>query len=339
MNPKGDRPHMRYVFDRRTHLAYRRLMKTLNNSLKYESSDPAQFKFHVIEYSSRYGVKATLEAFKLKRSTFFYWKKRYKDSGKRLISLVPKSTRPKSVRGMETDWRLAEFIKKTRQEYGNVGARIIKPFLDEYAVELGILPIAVATIEKVIRRRKLTFEKRIKAKRKTKFRKLQTRKSPKVNKSGHVEVDTIHVTINQKRHYFVSIIDIFTRFALVVKVSRPSSRQATKAFEDFQRGYQETIHTVQTDNGSEFLKTFHQYLEDQQLKHVFIYPNSPKLNGVVERFNRTVQEEFINRSDEIYFDETKFNHKLNQYLNWYNTKRPHSSLGYLSPMQFMRARV
>jgi hypothetical protein len=193
MNPKGDRPHMRYVFDRRTHLAYRRLMKTLNNSLKYESSDPAQFKFHVIEYSSRYGVKATLEAFKLKRSTFFYWKKRYKDSGKRLISLVPKSTRPKSVRGMETDWRLAEFIKKTRQEYGNVGARIIKPFLDEYAVELGILPIAVATIEKVIRRRKLTFEKRIKAKRKTKFRKLQTRKSPKVNKSGHVEVDTIRV--------------------------------------------------------------------------------------------------------------------------------------------------
>jgi len=126
---------------------------------------------------------------------------------------------------------------------------------------------------------------------------------------------------------------------MVVKISHPSSKQTMLAFGSFQEVYQEIIHTVQTDNGSEFLKTFHQYLDDQDIKHVFIYPNSPKLNGVVERFNRTIQEEFINRSDEIYYDEIKFNHKLNKYLNWYNTKRPHSSLGYQSPMQFMQARV
>lgn len=339
MSPKGDRPHMRYMFDRRTHLAYRRAMKTLNNSLKYESSDPAQFKFHVIEYSYRYGVKATLEAFKLKRSTFFYWKKRYIDSGKKLISLVPGSTRPKTTRRMETSWRLVEFIKKTRQSYGNTGARIIKPFLDEYAREIGIAPIGRTTIEKVIRRRKFTFETRVKAKRKTKYRRLQTRKSPQVSKPGYIEIDTIHITINQKRHYFVSIIDIFTRFALVRKVPSPSSKQARLMIEEFQGIYTQEIDTIQTDNGSEFLGSFHQYTEEQNIKHVFIYPNSPKLNGVVERFNRTIQEEFINRSDEIYFDEEKFNYKLIKYLNWYNTKRPHGSLGYLSPLQFMQGRV
>lgn len=339
MVPKGDRPHMRYTFDRSTHLAYRRLMKTLNNSLKYESSDPARFRFHVIEYSNRYGVKATLDAFKIKRSTFFSWKRKYKDSGKKLISLVPQSTRPKTVRKMETDWRLVAFIKQMRLEYGNVGKYIIKPFIDEYAASLGIPTISPTTIAKIIKRRKFTFEKRIKAKRKTKFKRLQTRKSPRVSQPGYIEIDTIHVTINQKRHYFVSLIDVYTRLAFVKKVPAASSKQAKTVFESFAAIYQETIHTVQSDNGSEFLGSFHCHLEDRNIKHIFIYPNSPRLNGVVERFNRTVQEEFINRNDEIYFNEKLFNHKLNKYLNWYNTKRPHSSLGYQSPQQFMQARV
>jgi len=314
-------------------------MKTLNNSLRYESSDPARFKFHVIEHANRYGVKAALDAFKVKRSTFFYWKKMYVDSGKKLISLVPQSTQPKSFRKMETDWRLAAFIKKMRQEYGNVGKYIIKPFLDEYAAEIGVDSISPTTIGKLIKRRKLTFEARRKAKRKLKFKRLQTRKSPRVNQPGYIEIDTIHVTINKKRHYFVSVIDVYTRFALVQKIPSASSKQAREVFESFQTIYQQTVHTVQTDNGSEFLSSFHQYLEDQKIKHIFIYPNSPRLNGVVERFNRTIQEEFINRSDEIYFDEKLFNHKLNKYLSWYNTKRPHSSLGYQSPQQFMQARV
>ena len=339
MFPKGDHPHIRYRFDRDTHLKYRRLMKTLNNSLAFESSDVAQFRLHLIEYSDKYGIKAALDAFNIKRSTFFYWKKRYKDSGKSLVSLVPLSTRPQSVRKMETDWRLVDFIKTIRKKHGNVGANIIKPFLDQYAKELGIKSIARPTIEKVIKRRKFTFEKRTRTRRKTKYQKLRTRKSPKVNSPGYIQVDTIHITINQKRLYFVSVIDIYTRFAMVRSVPSPSSKQARLVFKEFRSQYQEKIHSIQTDNGSEFLGSFHTHLEEQLIKHIFIYPNSPRLNGVVERFNRTVQEEFINRSDEIYYDQYKFNQKLIKYLNWYNTKRPHSSLGYQSPMQFIQARV
>jgi len=339
MFPKGDVPHVRYLLDKRSYLAYRRLMKTLNSSLQFESSDPAQFRLHVIEFSQTYGVAATLQAFGVKRSTFFYWKKKYKDSGRKVISLVPVSTRPHSVKKMETDWRFVAFIKEMRLTYGNIGKHMIKPFLDTYASELGIPSISPTTIAKVIKRRGFTFEKRIKAKRKTQYAKLRTRKSPKTKSPGFIEIDCIHVTVNRKRLYFVSVIDIFTRFALVRKIPTPSSKQTTRILQEFRREYHHPIHTIQTDNGSEFLKSFHQYLEDQEIKHIFIYPNSPKLNGVVERFNRTVQEEFINRSDEIYYDLDIFNVKLIKYLNWYNYKRPHSSLGYQSPMQFMKAIV
>ena len=60
------------------------------------------------------------------------------------------------------------------------------------------------------------------------------------------------------------------------------------------------------------------------------------MNAYIERFNRTIQEEFINRSDEIYYDIGAFEIKLQEYLNWYNNKRPHMALNYLSPMQFIQ---
>lgn len=332
-------PHKRYLFDRRTHLGYRRAMKTLNNSLKFDSSDPAKFRLHVIEFAHKYGVQAALEAFEVSRSTFFYWQKKYQDSDKKLVSLVPGSTRPKNVREMETDWRLVAFIKQMRQEYGNVGKYIIKPFLDEYALSLGLSTISPTTIGKIIRRRRFTFETRIKAKRKTKFQKLRTRKSPKVKESGYIEVDTIEIRLFGKKYYFISIIDVFTRYARVELIKRQASCYTKDSLIRFSSSYHHKIHTVQTDNGSEFLKLFHAYLEEQGIKHVFIYPNSPKLNGVVERFNRTVQEEFINRSEDLGEDEKRFQAKLTKYLNWYNYRRPHSSLGYQSPVQFMQARV
>jgi transposase InsO family protein len=60
---------------------------------------------------------------------------------------------------------------------------------------------------------------------------------------------------------------------------------------------------------------------------------------VVERFNRTIQEECIKRSDELYYDEGAFEKKLTKYIYWYNYKRPHYALGYLSPMQFINSNI
>lgn len=339
MQIQVDKSHRVYLFDKRTHFRYLRLMKTLNSTLKYESSDPAQFRFHVLKYASEYGLKATLSAFNLKKSTFYTWRNKYLKSGKKLVSLVPHTTRPVTVRSMEVDWQLVDFIKETRKKYGNVGSRIIKPFLDVYSKQIGVKTIARTTIEKVIRRRKLTFEVRKRSQRKTVFQKLRTRKSPKVTDPGYIEVDTIEIRVYSHTYYFVSIIDIFTRFAYVELLPSKSSSCTRDSLIRFRESYHHRVHSVQTDNGSEFFKSFHEYLEKEEIKHIFTYPNSPKLNGVVERFNRTVQEEFINRSKDFGLNQEDFQTKLTNYLTWYNNSRPHSSLGYQSPMQFIQARV
>jgi transposase InsO family protein len=311
------------------------LMKTLENSLRFNKSDPAKFRLHVLEHYYKYGWKPTVEAFKVGKSTLYDWKREYERSDKKILSLVPKKTRPKRVRQMTTDWRLVQFIREFREQHGNIGREKIKIFLDEYAQELNVETISHRTITKIIKRKNLFFDLVRKSKRKTKFSQGRSKKSPKVIRPGYVEIDSVIVYIDTIRYNFMCCIDIHTKFAHVRKVKTLSSLQAKITFQEFEQLSPHKVHTVQTDNGSEFFKTFHTHLENNGIKHQFIYPKSPKINGVVERFNRTIQEEFINRNDEIYFDLDQFQVKLTGYLQWYNHKRPHASLGYLSPMQFI----
>ena len=336
----SDFKRVRYLRPKYSQKSYHILMKMMQDGLALEISDVAQFRIHVINHYYKYGVRPTLDAFKVKKSTFYDWKKTYETNGKRIISLVPHKTRPLHMRKMETDWRIITFIKEMRKEHGNIGKSMIKPFVDAYAKELGVKTLAESTIGKVIKRRHLTFEKKVyPQKQKNKFHKLRVRKSPKVTTPGFIQMDSIVVYVNYEKHLFMSVIDIYTKYALVVYVKNLSSATAREVFKQFQNNNPTAIHTVQTDNGSEFLKSFHEYLEEQQIKHQFIYPRMPKINSFIERFNRTIQEEFILRNDEIYYDQIAFAKKLTNYLYWYNYQRPHASLKYVSPMTFIQTKI
>lgn len=315
-------------------------MRSVQDSFAMELSDVAKFRIHVITYYYKHGLIPTLEAFKLKKSTFYDWRKAYEEAGRKVIALVPESTAPKTVRQMQVDARLIELIREMRQEHGNIGKYMLKPFVDAYAQKLGITPIGSTTIGKVIKRKHFIFEKKVyPQKQANKFKKLRVRKSPKVVSPGFIQMDSIVVYINYERHLFMSVIDIYTKFAHVAYVDHLSSQAALKVLQEFKELNPTSIHTVQTDNGSEFLKSFHEYLEQQKITHQFIYPRMPKINAYIERFNRTIQEEFILRSDEIYYDPLAFARKLQKYLYWYNYQRPHSSLKYQPPMAFIASTI
>jgi putative transposase len=69
--------------------------------------------------------------------------------------------------------------------------------------------------------------------------------------------------------------------------------------------------------------------------HFFTYPRCPKQNGVVERFNRTLQEDCVEKNRELLEgeDPKAFNNELIDYLLFYNTERPHDSLEGQEPMK------
>jgi len=312
-------------------------MKTLHNSLSFDLSDVAKYRHHILVFFYKHGRKPTLDAFGVKQSTLYDWKKAYENSGKNLSSLIPKSTRPHQTRTMTTDWRLEVFIRQLRKKYGNLSKYKIRIFLDEYAKSLGLPSYSPGKIQKIINRRNYYFEPRNK-KRKTRVRPLSTRlkRAPKKRKPGYIEMDTVVIYVLGRKFYFITIIDIYTKFAWCKLSTNHSSKQTKLALEEFREIYSHPIHTIQTDNGSEFLGRFHQYLNLKKIVHEFIYPRSPKINGVIERFNRTLKEEFINRTDSPYHDVLLFNQKLSKYLTWYNQKRPHYSLGYATPVEYLR---
>ena len=80
--------------------------------------------------------------------------------------------------------------------------------------------------------------------------------------------------------------------------------------------------------------------QEAELIHFFNYVKQPKYQGWVERFNRTIQEEFINwRHSTLSLDLPSFNQQLDEWLQFYNTKRVHRGLGKpghrLTPMQYL----
>ena len=333
----SDFPRLRYILPKISRGNYNTLMKLITNSLTFGVSDAAKFRLHVLDHYYKYGWMSAVHAFGVKKSSLYNWRNVFEGSGKRISSLIPKSTRPTNTRQMKTDPNLVEFIKAMREEYGRLGKLKIKPFLDEYCENQGLSSYGTTKIGLIIKRRKFFFETAIK--RKSKRRKPLTprlKRSPRETLPGYIEMDTISIWMVEKKYYFVTVIDIVTRFAWVKMVPSPSSKQAKLSFIEFKDQCEHPLRVVQTDNGSEFLGKFDDYLNHVCIKHEFIYQKSPKVNGVVERFNRTIQEEFINRNDEILYDPKKFNQKLTNYLIWYNTKRPHYSLGQISPLEYMQ---
>ena len=74
--------------------------------------------------------------------------------------------------------------------------------------------------------------------------------------------------------------------------------------------YGRPIKTIQTDNGSEFAKNFHNFCLKENITHYFTYPRSPKMNAHIERFNRTLQEEFIFQNNYKMLNLKEFNDDL-----------------------------
>lgn len=95
-----------------------------------------------------------------------------------------------------------------------------------------------------------------------------------------------------------------------------------------------TVRAIQVDGGSEFMAEFETFCQQRSLRLFVLPPRSPKLNGAVERANRTHTEEFY----ELYDGPWSVAAIRPELLAWemiYNTVRPHQTLGYLTPEQWL----
>ena len=102
----------------------------------------------------------------------------------------------------------------------------------------------------------------------------------------------------QKRLYQFIAIDDCTRLR-VLKVYDPcNQRPAIQFDEEVLRRLPFRVLVIQTDNGAEFQSQFHWYLEQRDIRHLYIRPRSPHLNGKVERSHRVDDQEFYQLLDQ-----------------------------------------
>lgn len=320
-------------------------MKFIKSLVQFNQSEVAQVRQEIIQFSEKHSIQATIDAYGLSRRTLFRWKRTLRSQRGRLESLIPGSTKPHSTRKMLTHPQVITFIKDLRDTVPHLGKEKIKPLLDEYCTEQGLQTISISTIGKVIKRHQLFVKKhRVYHNPESGFAthkiryKTKVKRSPKVEDSGYIEIDTITKFIQGIKLYVFNAVDIKLKFQFSYGYSTLTSTHGRDFFKRLELVYplQAGIKTVQTDNGLEYLGDFNSYLEEKQIPHLFIYPRCPKINGFVERANRTLQEEFIEQY--IY---TKwrglvaFNRDLMNYLVWYNTKRIHKSLNNQTPMNYL----
>lgn len=319
------------------------LMKFLNHVTAFDKSEIAQLRLEVINFHSRFGLAPTLSAYKVSKATLYRWRKGFRDNQKRLTSLIPQSTRPKRLRQRLVYPKIVAFIKDTRMNYGNLGKDKLKPLVDEFCQKERLDYVSASTIGRVITDHHCFYQKtgRVyhnpshhKGKSRSELKRLRQKHAPRPTSLGHIEMDSLVKFIDGLKVYLITAIDVKLKFAFALPYTSLNSRNSLDCFKKLQLVYPFAIKSVQTDNGLEFLAEFDAYLKKTGIVHKFTYPRCPRINGVVERFNRTLRENFLNQNIHLIHKPKLFHDKLVDFLLFFNTKRPHQALGQRSPMGY-----
>lgn len=314
-----------------------------NEALRFRDmiTPKAEERMRILTFWQKHGDVATKEAFKVSRPTLYRWQKILTDNGGKLEALVPGSTAPKTKRKRVIPKPVEDLILKERGM-----ERIGKDKLAVLIREDNIGTQSSSTVGRMLndlkKQNKLSDPKKLSLSGRTGKlieRKLKQSK-PKLRSKGHdgalAKADTIVRFTNGIKRYILTGIDLETEFAFAYAYTSHSSKTAADFMQIFKDVAPLSLTHVQTDNGSEFKDHFEIYCDKENIIHFLTYPRTPKMNAEIERFNRTLSEAFISRNRYLLaYNLPEFNRRMMDWLIWYNTRRPHWSIGLISPLRYI----
>lgn len=274
----------------------------------------------------------TARHFNIAPKTFYKWFKRF-DSGKVKL-LEEKSRAPINRRKPEVTFKEECRIRKLREDHLHWGKRkIAKLYKDEYEEEVSSHKVQLVINKFDLYPDKIKHDK---VKKKLKSQKQKNRIQKLKIKEEHwflFHLDTIVLYWNGTKRYVLTAIDHHGKIAYARMYKNKSSKSAKDFLYRLHYLIDAKITNIQTDNGSEFYDQFEDALKQLEILHWFSRPRTPQDNSVVERFNQTIQDEWIN-DGHFTTDVDKFNRNLTYWLEEYNFLRPHESLDYKNPFEY-----
>ena len=338
---------------------------------RLRNRDAVEYRIKILKFWDEHGLDAALEyakaldpCGKCSRSSMYLWKKELADSGKqdrmgrcKLSAIDPKSTRPTHCRLPKSYDELYEPIKQLLNEHSTLGKNKIHRMLINM-VKKGKLVLSkieqipsVSTIGRIIKA--LRELGRIPNKQKLsvngatgKLHIIVRKKRKKLRRDGYkpkkpgdlVQMDGVIAYCYGKRVYILNAIDYVSGKAISIILPSNKSCHTAEVLKIIDKLFGFKIKNIQTDNGSEFMDQFADMMDKLDKTHFYNYVKKPMWNGKVERFNRTMQEEWLLDPDIqvlIASDRDKANEELQKYINWYNDERPHQSINYMTPNEYV----
>ena len=300
-------------------------------------SRTAQHRLKVVRWHREHGANVTRTAdhFSHSRTSIQAWLGAYEARG--AAGLADKSHRPHNVRKPTWSCDLEQRVLQLREQYPRWGK-------DKLVVLLRRAGIAVSTsmVGRILKHLKdcgqlLEPLPERRRQRKTAFARPYAIRKPKgylVREPGDiVEVDTVDLRPLPGvilKHFTGR--DVVSRWDVLGIYGRATANTARQYLDELVQRAPFPIRAIQVDGGSEFKAEFEAACQELGLKLFVLPPSSPKLNGCVERANRTHREEFY----EVYDLDWTVSGLRPDLLRWeavYNTVRPHKSLGYLTPQE------
>lgn len=136
-----------------------------------------------------------------------------------------------------------------------------------------------------------------------------------------------------RRFRTVNIIDDYNREALGIRAGFSLPAERVTEFLDEVAGIRGYPSELRVDNGPENISSvMSNWAANNNVKIKYIQPGKPAQNGYIERFNRTYREEVLDMN--LFYDIDHVQSITDEWLIKYNSKRPHESLGNLTPLQF-----
>lgn len=250
------------------------------------------------------------------QSTVVKWFKKSKETG---YGLIPtKSSRPKS-HPKQLSENIVQKIIAIRLETKRTSEVTHQHLLNE-----GI-KVSLNSVRRTIDRHGL-MKKRSPWKR---YHHHQDRPYP-LKQGDLVQLDTIHRMISEKKRLYVfTLIDVYSRCAHAKAYGKMNGTTSVKFVSLAQRELSFNFEMLQSDHGPEFSSWF---VSRTKRSHRYTRIGKPNDNAHIERFNRTLQEECL---DKVPNNVRAINRALKKYLRYYNNTRLHLGISLRTPSQLL----
>ena len=300
-------------------------------------SSQAQLKLEWLIFYFTVGhqqATATAAHFGISRKTFHKWLKRFDE--KHLKTLEERSRRPHRTRTWTVTPAEEQRVIDLRVKHLKYGKKKLKRL---YQIAYGEI-ITTWKVERVVRHHRLypdpgKQQQRLKAKQQQAKRIRITDVPKDVIVPGKLwHTDAIVLWWYGQRRIIFTGLEHTTRLGYARVYVNQSSRSAADFLYRLKYLSDGDIRVIHSDNGSEFAGEFLQACQKLNITQVYSRVRQPKDNAALERFNWTVQDEWLAMSEVGLDDIEAANQDLTNWLIEYNAYRPHQALDYLTPLEY-----